>query len=122
LQGLERGRDGVGLLVHLVGVGAELLPHTLHDAELRAGDAIATTAPGDSTNVAAQLSCVLQAQGQRFALDAVSLTIHRDLQAIAEAAIAPRAVRWRTRLLWRLVFLLMRFRFGQRLLLRRYSR
>lgn len=48
--------------------------------------------------------------------------IHRDAQALAEAVIRPRAVRWRTRIFWRLVFVLMNFSVGRALLLRLYQR
>jgi hypothetical protein len=48
--------------------------------------------------------------------------LHRDAEALAEAAIPPRAVRWRTRLFWRVVFLLMRTAYGRSLLLRRYQK
>jgi hypothetical protein len=117
LKGLERGRESVGLLVHFAARGAEALPAELHDVELDvASPQAAAAAPPEPP------SCTLRARGLRLALNPARLTIHRDLRTLSEAILPPRPVRWRMRVLWRLVFFLIRFRLGQRLLLRRYAR
>lgn len=110
LRGSTADAPGLPALLRFAPQAAVTLPDTLQDAELCA------------TGAAASAGLLLRAANLPQPVALRDAMLHRDATALAEAVIPPRAVRWRTRLFWRLVFLLMSFPAGRRLLLRRYQK
>lgn len=111
LRGVASDNPQMPLLLRFALRQPARLPSTLQDAQLRA-------AAGGSNGG----DCELRAANLPQPLALRAAVLHRDAEALAERVIAPRAVRWRTRMFWRVVFLLMRTSYGRALLLRRYQK
>ena len=92
------------------------MPTPLQDAELEAPLDLF-----DRSSHNTPRTYLLNSAGKRRAISASRLMIHRDLRDRMHAVIPPRSVRIRTKLFWKLVFLMMRMPYGSALLLRRYG-
>lgn len=106
LRGSAAAPENLPLLLRFALRGTVTLPAQLQDARL------------DCTGPDA---CGLSARNLPQAVPVSAAMLHRDAESLAEKVIPPRKLRWRTRLFWRLVFLLMSFPAGRALLLRRYQ-
>lgn len=115
LSGDDGAVEGTTLIVDFAASLPGSLPAALHDVELEVPPDLF-----DASTRGTPRTYLLNMSGKRYAISATRLMIHKDVSNLFQTVIPPRAVRWRTRLFWNAVFILMRLPLGRALLLRRY--
>lgn len=122
LSGHDVANPQLPLNIRFAADGANLLPQQLHAALLLAPGMPVDDPLLDEPHADTRVSWRLRYSGGQLRIAPAHLVLHEDARALVAAVVPARQIRWRTRMLWNIVFVMMRSARGRALLLRRYRR